>query len=615
MKLLANGQQKDAEGVIEKACTNDLGNQRVLFLRGVLERSRFKKAIAFETFSGVYALGADTVQGRVAMVSSSLDLEFEVENGLETLRRLIASHPDEILIRWLFAIQCRTHRKYPEEAAEQYEIILRQWNPAPVMVNHTYANILTESLEQPEKALVLRERALSQSQRGWTYQGYGNTLIELKRYEEACVALEKAGMLGVDNALSRVGNLYAKGGYGIDRDLDKAEMWYRKLIAKDSATNNVPVDSYQLGRLVFVEGGDGCGSRIRIDCAKTLAHNEVASGQGDHDAKEFLAWLYSVCGDPRLSNGLKAVRLANELCLAEEDNSWRRNTLAAAYARSGEYGKAVVQQEKAIALLSPERKESCEGRAYADRLALYRNGRAYTAYCGAVSKRPPRSGQSSKSAPEWTEEFGRGWGFEHADRDIKDYAKAVEWYGKAEAIGQPGAAYQIALIHAKGGYGIGRDLQKAKEWSAKAGFTPGVEANLCRVGNLYIARAGSADAPLFHIDYPSTINYCTENALRGNDDAKDFLAWIYATCEDPQFRNGEEATRLADDLCQREGSNSMWRDTLAAAYARSGEYGKAVAQQEIAIGLLPEKRRESPEGKAYAKRLGFYRQGKAFPPD
>jgi len=109
---------------------------------------------------------------------------------------------------------------YPDEAAEQFEIILKQWNPAPVMVNHTYANLLTESLGQPEKALMFRELALAQSPRGWTYQGYANTLRKLKRYDEAIAAFEKAIEISPDrkvyqtqlgDCLAQIGARYEAG--------------------------------------------------------------------------------------------------------------------------------------------------------------------------------------------------------------------------------------------------------------------------------------------------------------------------------------------------------------------------------------------------------------------
>lgn len=50
-------------------------------------------------------------------------------------------------------------------------------------------------------------------------------------------------------------------------------------------------------------------------------------------------------------------------------------------------------------------------------------------------------------------------------------------------------------------------------------------------------------------------------------------------------------------------------------YARVGKYDEAVEQQEKAIALLSEKRKTSPEGTAYSRRLELYRKGNPFPPD
>lgn len=429
MELLAIGRQKDAEKLVADACITHPSSQRLLFLRGVMERSRFHRKAAFQTFSEVYALDVDTVLGRVVKVSISLDFDFGIDAGLESMRSLIAEHPEEILFRWLFAIQCRTHGRCTEEAAEQYETILRKWNPAPVMVNHTYANILTESLGQPKKALEFRQQALSQAQQGYTYQGYGNTLRKLGRYEEACAAFEKAVEIkpdsqayrrqwgdcmaeigkeyetgnnvernfvlalewyrkglekGSENALADIGRLYAKGGYGIDRDLVKAEAWVQKLIASTGELDEGRADSYQVGNLKLRKCAVRDGFGVCIDFRKTLALNETTAMQGDLDAKEFVAWLYSVCDDLMFVNGEKAVRLASELCLVDERNPIWKNTLAAAYARLGDLTRAVAEQEEAIALLPKNRREGSEGKAYMERLELYKGNRTFSAYCGLV---------------------------------------------------------------------------------------------------------------------------------------------------------------------------------------------------------------------------------------
>jgi len=68
-------------------------------------------------------------------------------------------------------------------------------------------------------------------------------------------------------------------------------------------------------------------------------------------------------------------------------------------------------------------------------------------------------------------------------------------------------------------------------------------------------------------------------------------AWLQATCPNPAFRNGQQAIKDAKAAC----SISEWRDentidTLAAAYAETGDFDSAVryAAQALAVkGIVP----------------------------
>lgn len=68
-------------------------------------------------------------------------------------------------------------------------------------------------------------------------------------------------------------------------------------------------------------------------------------------------------------------------------------------------------------------------------------------------------------------------------------------------------------------------------------------------------------------------------------------AWLRATCPDPTFRNGQQEVKDAKAAC----SIAEWRDentidTLAAAYAETGDFDSAVryAAQALAVkGIAP----------------------------
>jgi tetratricopeptide (TPR) repeat protein len=74
------------------------------------------------------------------------------------------------------------------------------------------------------------------------------------------------------------------------------------------------------------------------------------------------------------------------------------------------------------------------------------------------------------------------------------------------------------------------------------------------------------------------------------------LAWMLSTTDDPEECNGVEAVTLALDACEK--SNwSCWAflGTLAAAYAASGDFEKAVGWQQASIQLVPSTHRNEHE--------------------
>jgi len=90
------------------------------------------------------------------------------------------------------------------------------------------------------------------------------------------------------------------------------------------------------------------------------------------------------------------------------------------------------------------------------------------------------------------------------------------------------------------------------------------------------------------------------------------LAWILATDPRPQFRDGPEAVRLAEEACQRVGYKSAAAiDTLAAAYAEVGRYEDAIRWALQAVEMAEDS--GPPESATeIRKRLEVYRSGKPY---
>jgi Flp pilus assembly protein TadD len=89
------------------------------------------------------------------------------------------------------------------------------------------------------------------------------------------------------------------------------------------------------------------------------------------------------------------------------------------------------------------------------------------------------------------------------------------------------------------------------------------------------------------------------------------LAWLLATAEEPSIRNGRRAVELALKACElSECQDAFLLDTLAAAYARNGDFAMAIELQDKSVASP--QRALDREARA---RLQLYRQGKPWPPD
>ncbi len=182
---LAKGRQMNAEVLVANACEPYPDCRRLWFLRGVLERSRFKNNAARASFAKAYSPEDDTMLSQVAHVVVLMDMGLKIESGFEELRQMIDARPEEILVRWLFAMETSYHGLHVQEGENQFAVILKEWKVAPVMVHQSYATLLTTNLDNPKKALEHRRLAAELEPGGDTYQGLAYTLKRLKQYDEA----------------------------------------------------------------------------------------------------------------------------------------------------------------------------------------------------------------------------------------------------------------------------------------------------------------------------------------------------------------------------------------------------------------------------------------------
>jgi tetratricopeptide (TPR) repeat protein len=82
-----------------------------------------------------------------------------------------------------------------------------------------------------------------------------------------------------------------------------------------------------------------------------------------------------------------------------------------------------------------------------------------------------------------------------------------------------------------------------------------------------------------------------DEAIRFDPESVDALnskAWLRATCVNDKYRDGEKAVVDATKVCEvTEWQDPYCLDTLAASYAETGQFEKAVEWQKKAIELVP----------------------------
>jgi len=101
-------------------------------------------------------------------------------------------------------------------------------------------------------------------------------------------------------------------------------------------------------------------------------------------------------------------------------------------------------------------------------------------------------------------------------------------------------------------------------------------------------------------DFRKSVELGPDNAVAHNA-----LACFLATCPDAQHRDGEAAVEHATKACElTQWNDARCIDTLAAAYAETGDFDAAVKWQQKAVDLSPE------ESKAdHRTRLKWYKSG------
>ena len=161
-----------------------------------------------------------------------------------------------------------------------------------------------------------------------------------KDIARAFALYDEAAEQGVTDAHIGLGYLYETG-TGTDVDLAAAETWYRRAAEQDD-----PVGQYRLARLIFQP-------EQKDKTTTALYWFERAASAGHSGGENNAAWILSTSKHDRIRDGVLALHLAQR-AVAQAENPGTLDTLAAAYAESGDFARAIATQRNAIAAISQE---------------------------------------------------------------------------------------------------------------------------------------------------------------------------------------------------------------------------------------------------------------------
>ena len=121
-------------------------------------------------------------------------------------------------------------------------------------------------------------------------------------------------------------------------------------------------------------------------------------------------------------------------------------------------------------------------------------------------------------------------------------------------------------------------------------------------------------------EFAESIKFVRMAADHGNAWGQNNVAWVLATCRDPEARDGKLAVQYALQAVEQEPNNYAFVRTLAAAYARHGDFDKAIATQERADELFQHDKMFTGDTREQlrqdnAAKLELYRKHEAYVDD
>jgi len=173
--------------------------------------------------------------------------------------------------------------------------------------------------------------------------------------------------------------------------------------------------------------------------------------------------------------------------------------------------------------------------------------------------------------------------------------------------GRADAQYTLATMYISG-RGVTRNDQLAQQWLQKAAAQSHAPAQN-QLGLLYLNGSGVTMDCRTAARWFSSVNEKSEIYPQ----AQSNLAWVLATCPQDSARDGQRALAIMQQLMSdKRRNNPNLLDTLAAAFAETGQFEQAVATQQQAIALLQQQPTSQLQQERFTARLHTYQQNRAW---
>lgn len=191
-------------------------------------------------------------------------------------------------------------------------------------------------------------------------------MTELLLSRKVCCLLVLMGLLGCDRQASRLAAEHGLRWGGSEQALP----YFNAAIELD------PTNTLAFAQRGAIRAQTGPYDLAVEDFQKAVDLDP--EGVFHYEAYNSLAWLLCTCNEDRIRNGEKAVTLAKQACeFCNYENEDIVDTLAAAYAETGDFKAAIEWQQKAIDRADPHRDPMHKLPGFYDRLRLYKQGIAY----------------------------------------------------------------------------------------------------------------------------------------------------------------------------------------------------------------------------------------------